>query len=51
MPTGYTAAIKYGITFKEFALDCARNFGACISMRDEPRETPIPDEFILLIII
>lgn len=46
MPTGYTAAIKDGITFKEFALNCARNFGACISMRDEPSGTPIPDKFI-----
>lgn len=46
MPTGYTAAIKDGITFKEFALNCARNFGACISMRDEPNGTPIPDKFI-----
>ena len=24
---------------------CARNFGACISMRDEPLDTPIPEKF------
>lgn len=45
MPTGYTDAIKNGITFKEFALGCARAFGACIEMRDEPANTPIPEEF------
>jgi hypothetical protein len=45
MPTGYTAAIKDGITFQEFALGCARAFGACISMRDDPSDTPIPDKF------
>lgn len=45
MPTGYTAKIKDGISFKEFALDCARNFGACISMRDDPFDKPIPKEF------
>lgn len=45
MPTGYTAAIAKGITFEQFAMDCARAFGATISMRDEPAGTPIPDEF------
>ena len=45
MPTGYTADIKKGITFKEYALGCARAFGACISLRDEPFDTPIPDKF------
>lgn len=45
MPTGYTAAIEKGITFSQFALQCARNFGALIEMRDEPMDAPIPDEF------
>lgn len=45
MPTGYTAAIEKGITFKQFALDCARAFGALIAMRDEPADAVIPDEF------
>ena len=36
MPTGYTAAIKGGISFKQFAMDCARAFGACVMLRDEP---------------
>lgn len=45
MPTGYTANIKNGITFEEFALDCARNFGALIIMRDEPKDAPIPEQF------
>jgi uncharacterized membrane protein YccC len=35
MPTGYTAAIKDGITFERFAMNCARAFGACITLRDE----------------
>lgn len=45
MPTGYTAAILEdpNLTFKDFALTCARAFGALISLRDEPLDTPIPD--------
>jgi hypothetical protein len=35
MPTGYTDKIKDGISFEEFVLSCARQFGACISMRDD----------------
>jgi len=45
MPTGYTAEIQKGITFKQFALTCARAFGACIEMRDDPFDAPIPDKF------
>jgi hypothetical protein len=47
MPTGYTAAVADGgITeFRDFALDCARAFGACVTLRDEPHDAPIPDEF------
>lgn len=45
MPTGYTSIIEKGISFKEFALNCARAFGACISMRDDSSDKPIPNEF------
>jgi predicted RNA-binding protein with PUA-like domain len=47
MPTGYTADVQSGkvTEFADFALQCARNFGALILMRDEPHGTPIPDEF------
>lgn len=41
MPTGYTAAIQEGATFKEFALQCARAFGAAIMQRDEPLDSPL----------
>lgn len=36
MPTGYTAAIKDGIDFKTYAMNCARAFGACVDLRDSP---------------
>ena len=45
MPTGYTADIEKGISFKEYALRCARAFGACIEMRDDPNDKPIPEKF------
>jgi hypothetical protein len=45
MPTGYTADIKDGISFKQFALNCARAFGALITMRDDPPDAKIPEEF------
>jgi NADH:ubiquinone oxidoreductase subunit len=45
MPTGYTAEIKDGIEFEKFVLQCARAFGALITMRDDPTSAPIPDEF------
>lgn len=46
MPTGYAATlVEKGQTFQEFALTCARAFGACIEMREEPLDVPIPDEF------
>lgn len=47
MPTGYTANIEDGhiTTGKEFLMLCARNFGACVEMRDEPLSVPIPFEF------
>lgn len=45
MPTGYTADIKDGITFEQYAMNCARAFGALISMRDESSDNPIPEQF------
>lgn len=45
MPTGYTAAIADGISFTNYAMGCARAFGALIEMRDEPSDAPIPEEF------
>lgn len=46
MPTGYTAIIedKKDVTFRDYILGCARAFGACISMRDEPMDRPLPKE-------
>ncbi len=35
MPTGYTHGIADDITFEDFALGCARAFGACIMQRDD----------------
>ncbi len=45
MPTGYTEAVATGkITdFNEYALLCARAFGACILLRDEPLDSNIPE--------
>ncbi len=47
MPTGYTAGIEDGkiTTGKDFLMICARAFGACIEMRDEPLSKPIPETF------
>jgi len=45
MPTGYTACIGDGVSFEEFVLGCARAFGACVTMRDDPSDKPIPDRF------
>lgn len=44
MPTGFTAEIEKGITFKQFATNCARAFGALVTMRDDPMDAPVPDE-------
>jgi len=45
MPTGYTDKVQSGeITeFKDYALLCARAFGATIMMRDEPLDAEIPE--------
>lgn len=47
MPTGYTYPVVDGkvTEFPEFALCCARAFGALIMMRDDPMDAPIPEEF------
>lgn len=45
MPTGYTAKIADGISFKDFVFHCARAMGACITMRDDSLDTKIPEEF------
>lgn len=47
MATGYTHPVKDGevTTLEEFTLQCARNFGALIMMRDEPLSAPVPDAF------
>ena len=46
MPTGYTADIQDGkiTTLREYALSCARAFGALIMMRDDPHDAPIADD-------
>lgn len=46
MPTGYTAKLAEGEqTFQEFAMTCARAFGALVNMRDEDMDAPIPESF------
>jgi hypothetical protein len=47
MPTGYTADVGEGkiTTLREFALRCARGMGACVMMRDDPWDAPIPERF------
>jgi hypothetical protein len=47
MPTGYTSDLYDGKqqTFEEFAMQCARAFGALVEMREDPPDAPIPDEF------
>lgn len=47
MPTGYTHDVQTGkITeLDDFAMSCARAFGALISMRDDSSDAPIPERF------
>lgn len=47
MPTAYTnfVADNENLTFPEFAMLCAREFGALASMRDEPLDAPVPERF------
>ena len=44
MSSGFTQKIQENCSFQEYALACARNFGALISMRDDPMDASIPDE-------
>ena len=46
MPTGYTADVQSGkvTEFSDFALQCARAMGACISQRDEGYGPPELEE-------
>jgi hypothetical protein len=46
MPTGYTASIADGTTteLRDYALSCARAFGALVMLRDEPIDSPVTDE-------
>lgn len=43
MPTGYTAILidEPETTFAEFAMRCARNFGACVMQRDDGLDVPL----------
>jgi hypothetical protein len=43
MPTGYTSAVADGevTEFRDFALQCARAFGALIEMRDDSADAPL----------
>lgn len=45
MPTGYTSDVQNGkvTEFRDFAMCCARAFGALIHMRDDPMSAEIPD--------
>lgn len=46
MPTGYTSKLCDGPqTFEDFAMECARAFGALVTMRDDDTNAPIPEEF------
>jgi len=45
MSSGLTYEIEKGQSFNDFVMGCARQMGACISMRDMPSNTSIPEEF------
>lgn len=47
MSTGYTASVSDGTVTElpEFAMQCARAFGALVMMRDMPLSAPVPDRF------
>lgn len=52
MPTGYTADLmEKGMEFKPFVLQCARAFGALITMRDDSLDAPSPKSLNRMIII
>lgn len=37
--------MESGQTFQEFVMQCARAFGACVTMRDDPMDAEIPTRF------
>lgn len=44
MPTSYTAPLVDGhMTFEAFVLRAARAMGACVTLRDEPLDAPLPE--------
>lgn len=44
MPSGYTATLYEGEqSFPDFALACARAFGALITLRDQSIDAPVPE--------
>jgi len=46
MPSGYSAKLcQQEVPFNDFVLSCARAMGACVMMRDEPFDAPIPERF------
>lgn len=46
MPTAYTAKLmEEGQSFPAFVMTCARAFGALITMRDDPLDAEIPENF------
>ena len=45
MPTGYTYLIQESVSFDKFLMNCAKAFGACVSMRDDPSNKEIPEKF------
>ena len=46
MPTGYTSDVgRKNVSFRKYALHCARAFGALVRMREEPDSARIPKEF------
>jgi hypothetical protein len=47
MPTGYTAGVQSGeiTSFRDYVMQCARAFGALVTMREDPSDAKIPEEF------
>ncbi len=45
MATGYTSGLTDETTLAEFAMKCARAFGALVTMREDPLDAPIPESF------
>jgi hypothetical protein len=45
MPSSHTSPVQKGevTSFPDFALDCARAFGATIAMRDMASDAPLTD--------